>query len=707
MKNTMIEKVNLSELFGCNVLSDEIIKNKLKPEHYEAYRLAVNGGELTSETAEILAKTMMDWAIEKGATHYTHWFQPLNGVTAEKHEAFISSMPGGKIDMEFSGKMLIKGEADASSFPSGGLRATFEARGYTAWDCTSPVFLKEDVSGVSLYIPTAFCSYNGDALDTKTPLLRSMEVINKHALRILKLFGDTATDRVDVMVGAEQEYFLIEKSLFKKRSDLVMCGRTLYGARPAKTQELEDHYFGSINERVSEFMKELDIELWKMGVSAKTKHNETAPAQHELAPVYISANIASDQNQLIMETMKKVADRRGLACLLNEKPFDYINGSGKHNNWSINSGLTGKSLLKPGSSPEENYQFLIFLTAIIAAVDTHADLLRLTAAHSSNDRRLGGYEAPPAIISIFLGDLLTGILESFIEANGNGSARTERRRMKTGVNTLPRFYMDDSDRNRTSPFAFTSNKFEFRMLGSSMSIADTNTIINAIVSEQLDEIATRLDGVPEASFLDEVKAIIGEKYSKHKRVVFNGNGYSPLWKEQAELLGLPCLSTTVDAIPALVTEKSIDLFSNLGIMSKEELTARYDIYLEMYSKQITIEAKVMLEMAISEIIPASCEYAGKVASSVNSISAAGVDPKFQINQLNELNSLIQCASEMTDGLIGALEIKKDDNLEEAQYVRDVLIPAMEELRKTCDRLEENVRKRYWPFPTYTEILYTV
>lgn len=703
----MTEHIDLKKIFASNVFTDSEMRNRLEHDTYIKMKQTIDKGEpLSIEVADKVAQAMMEWAIEKGATHYTHWFQPLNGVTAEKHECFLSPTRDGQVEMEFSGKMLIKGESDASSFPSGGLRATFEARGYTAWDCTSPAFLKEDVAGVTLCIPTAFCSYNGEALDEKTPLLRSMEAIQKQALRLLHLLGDNTTTAVTTSVGAEQEYFLIDKSLFKRRLDLVLCGRTLFGAKPPKSQELEDHYYGSIKERVASFMKELDVELWKMGVSAKTKHNEAAPAQHELAPVYNTTNIAADQNQLIMETMKKIADRKGLACLLHEKPFSYINGSGKHNNWSLTNCDTGKSLLSPGKKPEENMQFLLFLTAIIAAVDSHSDLIRATTASASNDHRLGAYEAPPAVISIFLGSQLSGIVECY--CNGLDVTPTCKRRMSVGSTAVPSFDADNTDRNRTSPFAFTGNKFEFRMLGSSQPLADTNAIINTIVAEQLDEICNYLEGADDLN--QAIKSILSEKLKKHSRIIFDGNGYSEEWKAEANRRGLPNISNTVDAMDALINSKAINLFSKFNVLSESELHARYEILLEAYIKQVSIEAKIMIDMAENEIIPACCEYSGKVANSINNISNVGYFPSTQNILLQKLLELIEKADKTEKELQEI--IIKSANLtgtykEKAVFVRDVMLLKMQELRSVCDELEIHVRKRYWPFPTYAELLFEV
>jgi len=691
-----------SGVFGSAVFSDTVMQERLPKPIYKKLKKTIKEGlPLDPDVAEVVACVMKDWAVEMGATHFTHWFQPLTGVTAEKHDSFLSPTGDGKAIMEFSGKELIKGEPDASSFPSGGLRATFEARGYTAWDCTSPAFVKDK----TLYIPTAFCSYTGEALDLKTPLLRSMEALSKQALRILRLFGDTTTKRVVTTLGPEQEYFLVDKEYFLKRKDLIYTGRTLFGAKPPKGQELEDHYFGIIKEKVSKFMHDLDAELWKLGVSAKTKHNEVAPAQHELAPVFATTNIATDHNQLTMEIMKKVADRHGLACLLHEKPFAGVNGSGKHNNWSISTD-DGRNLLDPGSTPLDNAQFLIFLVAIIKAVDEYADLLRFSIASAGNDHRLGANEAPPAIISIFLGDELTNVIEQ-IETGvvkNNGNSKT----LEIGVSTLPVLPKDNTDRNRTSPFAFTGNKFEFRSVGSSQSIATPNFVINTIVAETLSQIADRLEKAED--FKAEVNAVVKEIIKNHKRIIFNGNNYSEEWVAEAEKRGLPNLKTTVDAAPALIAEKNIKVLEKHGVLNRAEIFARYEICLENYIKTIRIEALTMIEMASRQILPASLAYVGKVANTVASLNAAGTDSSFAKEELDELVSLTSGLKAAIDKLGTKLEevdAQDGDTLEHARAYRDVIIPQMNELRDVADKLETVVDASLWPIPTYGDLLFSV
>jgi len=672
-----------------------------KPIYKKLKKTIKEGLPLDPEVAEVVACVMKDWAVEIGATHFTHWFQPLTGVTAEKHDSFLTPTGDGKAIMEFSGKELIKGEPDASSFPSGGLRATFEARGYTAWDCTSPAFVKDK----TLYIPTAFCSYNGEALDLKTPLLRSMEALSKQAIRILRLFGDTTTKRVVTTLGPEQEYFLVDKELFMKRKDLIYTGRTLFGAKPPKGQELEDHYFGILKEKVSRFMHDLDEELWKLGVSAKTKHNEVAPAQHELAPMFATTNIATDHNQLTMEIMKKVADRHGLACLLHEKPFAGVNGSGKHNNWSISTD-DGRNLLDPGTTPLDNAQFLIFLVAVIKAVDEYADLLRFSVATAGNDHRLGANEAPPAIMSIFLGDELTSVIEQ-IETGvvkNNGTSRT----LEIGVSTLPVLPKDNTDRNRTSPFAFTGNKFEFRSVGSSQSIATPNFIINTIVAEALSQIADRLENA--GDFRAEVNAVVKEIISKHKRIIFNGNNYSEEWVAEAERRGLPNLRTTVDAIPALIAEKNIRVLEKHGVLNRAEIYSRYEICLENYIKTIRIEALTMIEMASRQILPATLSYVRKVADTVASLRAADADyscVKEELDELVTLTSGLKAAIDKLDQKIKEADASEGDSLSHARAYKDVIIPQMNELRAVADRLETIVDASLWPIPTYGDLLFGV
>ncbi|ABN52766.1 MAG TPA: glutamine synthetase type III [Hungateiclostridium thermocellum] len=696
-----IDEINCG-MFGSAVFSDAVMQERLpKPVYKKLKKTIKEGLPLDPDIAEVVACVMKDWAVEMGATHFTHWFQPLTGVTAEKHDSFLSPTGDGKAIMEFSGKELIKGEPDASSFPSGGLRATFEARGYTAWDCTSPAFVKDK----TLYIPTAFCSYTGEALDLKTPLLRSMEALSKQALRILRLFGDTTTKRVVTTLGPEQEYFLVDKEKFMQRKDLIYTGRTLFGAKPPKGQELEDHYFGIIKEKISRFMHDLDAELWKLGVSAKTKHNEVAPAQHELAPVFATTNIATDHNQLTMEIMKKVADRHGLACLLHEKPFAGVNGSGKHNNWSISTD-DGRNLLDPGTTPSENAQFLIFLVAVIKAVDDYADLLRFSVATAGNDHRLGANEAPPAIMSIFLGDELTNVIEE-IETGvvkNNGTSRT----LEIGVSTLPVLPKDNTDRNRTSPFAFTGNKFEFRSVGSSQSIATPNFIINTIVAETLSQIADRLEKAQD--FKAEVNAVVKEIIKNHKRIIFNGNNYSEEWVAEAERRGLPNLKTTVDAIPVLLAEKNIKVLEKHGVLNRAEVLSRYEICLENYVKTIRIEALTMIEMASRQILPASLAYVGKVADTVASLKAAGADSSFAKEELDELVSLTSGLKAAIDKLSAKLEevdAHEGDSLEHARAYKDVIIPLMNELRAFADKLETMVDASLWPIPTYGDLLFSV
>lgn len=691
-------------IYGSNVFNDAVLKERLPKAIYKALNKTIaEGRSLDPAIADVVANAMKDWAIEKGATHFTHWFQPMTGITAEKHDAFISPTADGKAIMEFSGKELIKGEPDASSFPSGGLRATFEARGYTAWDCTSPAFVKDG----SLCIPTAFCSYTGEALDKKTPLLRSMEALSKQALRVLKALGNTTTSKVITTVGPEQEYFLVDKKLFEQRKDLIFAGRTLFGAKPPKGQELEDHYFGSLKERVSAYMKEVDEELWKLGVSAKTKHNEVAPAQHELAPIFTTTNIATDHNQLTMDTMKKVALRHGLVCLLHEKPFAGINGSGKHNNWSMGTD-DGMNLLEPGNTPHDNQQFLLFLCAVIKAVDEYADLLRVSAANPGNDHRLGANEAPPAIISIFLGEQLQDILEQ-IEKGGATSSKIGGL-MEIGVTTLPALPKDATDRNRTSPFAFTGNKFEFRMVPSSGSIAAPNYILNTIVAEILDEVASRLEKAQDVNA--EVKAFLTEVATKHKKVVFNGNGYSDEWVVEAEKRGLPNIKTTVEATKALIAEKNLAVMEKHAVLSRVEMESRYEIELENYIKTINIEALTMIEMAKRQILPAVIKFATNLAASINTIKATGVaaDLSAQTELLTEVSAL---AGDMKKK-IAALEAATDkasnahgDTYEQASLFRFDVFEKMSALREVADTLETLVDKDVWPMPTYAELLFNI
>lgn len=696
-----------SKMFGANVFNDAAMKERLPKDTYKALKKTINEGlPLEASVAEVVANAMKDWAIEKGATHFTHWFQPMTGVTAEKHDSFISPTADGKVIMEFSGKELIKGEPDASSFPSGGLRATFEARGYTAWDCTSPAFMKEDAAGVTLCIPTVFCSYTGEALDKKTPLLKSMEALSKQALRVLKALGNEAS-RVLTTVGPEQEYFLINKEHYQKRKDLLLTGRTLFGAKPAKGQELEDHYFGTIKENVAAFMKELDVELWKLGVSAKTKHNEVAPSQHELAPIFTTTNVATDHNQLTMEMMKRIANRHGLACLLHEKPFAGVNGSGKHNNWSMSTDL-GQNLLEPGNTPHENAQFLLFLSAVVKAVDVYQDLLRVSAANPGNDHRLGANEAPPAIISIFLGEQLTDILEQLKKGPATNSKQGGF--MKMGVSTLPELPKDSTDRNRTSPFAFTGNKFEFRMVPSSASIAGPNVVLNTIVADVLAEIADQLEATSDVN--SAVQAIVQKIVTEHDRIIFNGNGYSDEWVVEAEKRGLSNLRSTVESMPALITEKSINLFTKHGVFTETELHSRYEILLENYIKTINIEALTAIEMAKRQILPAAIKFTTEVANSINSIKATGVvvDTSAQESLLVELSNVL--ASFKTKlAKLEEVTTKADEvpgeTYEHANYYREVVFATMNELREDADKLETLVDAQFWPIPTYSDMLFTV
>ena len=703
MNSTGTEPLVLVDVFGCNVFNDSIMRQNLPKAIYKSLRKTIEDGiPLDPQVAEVVAAAMKDWAIAKGATHFTHWFQPMTGVTAEKHDSFISPTPDGRVIMEFSGKELIKGEPDASSFPSGGLRATFEARGYTAWDCTSPAFVKDG----SLYIPTAFCAYTGEALDKKTPLLRSMDALNRQATRILRLFGNTTSKRVVTTVGPEQEYFLIDKQLFDQRLDLVLTGRTLFGAKPPKGQDLEDHYFGQLKDRVAAYMADLDLELWKLGVSAKTKHNEVAPAQHELAPIFTTTNIATDHNQLTMETMKKVALRHGLVCLLHEKPFAGVNGSGKHNNWSMATD-DGQNLLEPGKTPNENIQFLVYLSAIIHAVDEYADLLRVSAASPGNDHRLGANEAPPAIISIFLGDQLTDIFDQ-MENNGGASSCKKGENLSLGTTSLPDFIKDTTDRNRTSPFAFTGNKFEFRMVGSSQSIAQANFTLNTIVAEILSRYADRLEKCD--NVLEEASAIITEDIKAHKRIIFNGNGYSNDWVEEAERRGLPNIRTTVDAIAAIRAEKNMDVMERHGVLSRVEMESRCEIQYEIYTKTINIEALTMLEMAKRQLLPAIIGYKSEMAGSIATIEAIGGDAEVERALFFRVSVLLKSFSDHIAALESAVETATGlhgDSLVQATAFRDLVFTAMGELRTDADAIETIVDADYWPVPTYSELLFNV
>ena len=701
------ENKNFTNCFGSYVFNDAVMKRRLPKEIYRALKRTISEGTpLAPNVAEVVATAMKDWAIENGATHYTHWFQPLNGFTAEKHDSFLTIDKSGEVAIaEFSGKELIKGEPDASSFPSGGLRATFEARGYTAWDCTSPAFLKEDMGGKTLCIPTAFCSYNGEALDKKTPLLRSVQAISKQALRILRLFGDNETTSVSVSCGAEQEYFLVDKEMFKKRADLVFTGRTLIGAKPPKTQEMDDHYFGTLKEKVSLFMKELDYALWKVGVSAKTEHNEAAPAQHELAPMYTTVNIAADHNQITMEFMKKIADRHGLSCLLHEKPFSGMNGSGKHNNWSLTTS-GGVNLLNPGKTPSQNAQFLVFLCAVIKAIDENAELIRASAANAGNDHRLGALEAPPAIISIFLGDELANILEEI--ETGKKTGETEGGVLDIGVTTLPHFSLDTTDRNRTSPFAFTGNKFEFRMVPSSASIAGPNTVLNTVVAEALCEMADRLESADD--FKTELKELLKETVKKHKRIIFNGNGYSDEWVLEAERRGLPNINNSVDSYRAFIYEKSINLFGKHQVYTRAELNSRYEIKMEKYIKIVCIEARTLIDMCNRQIIPACIKYSNLLATSIINIEKAGAEVSATKELLKKVTQDISMLVENTERLTKAVcesENMNDDFIAQAEFVRDNVAKVMLDVREYADRLESTVDSEFWPVPTYSDLIYSV
>ena len=703
----MSEKINVAEIFGENVFNDTVMKERLPKNVYKNLKLAMKGEkELQLADADVIANEMKDWAIEKGATHYTHWFQPLTGSTAEKHDSFISAPnENGKVLMEFSGKELIKGEPDASSFPSGGLRATFEARGYTAWDCTSPAFVREDATGATLCIPTAFCSYTGEALDQKTPLLRSMDAINEQSLRILKLFGNTTSKKVTPSVGAEQEYFIVDRDKYLQRKDLIFSGRTLFGAMPPKGQELDDHYFSAIRERIGAFMKDVNKELWKMGVSAKTQHNEVAPAQHELAPIYAQCNTATDNNQLTMEVLKKVAYRHNLVCLLHEKPFAGVNGSGKHNNWSITTD-DGINLLDPGKTPHENIQFLLVLGAVMKAVDTHADLLRESASDVGNDHRLGANEAPPAIISMFLGEQLEDVVMQLID-KGDATNSIQKGKLKTGASTLPDLNKDATDRNRTSPFAFTGNKFEFRMVGSSDSIAPANVVLNTIVAESFREIADELEKAD--NFDMACHDMIKKLFTEHHRIVFNGNGYSDEWVEEAERRGLPNIKSMVDAVPALTAPKAIKLFESFGVFTESELRSRAEIKYEAYAKAINIEAKSMIDIASKHIIPAVVSYTTELANSVIAVSEAGVDSSTQKELLDEVTKYLKEMKAALKKLTEVTEKASDitEGKEQATYFRDVVKVAMDELRAPADKLEMIVDKEFWPFPSYGDLLFEV
>ncbi|MFC2009780.1 glutamine synthetase III [Chloroflexota bacterium] len=691
-----------NDIYGSNVFNDSLMRQNLPKDTYKSLRKTIEDGiKLDPQVAEVVASVMKDWAVSKGATHFTHWFQPMTGITAEKHDSFISPTPDGRMIMEFSGKELIKGEPDASSFPSGGLRATFEARGYTAWDCTSPAFVKDG----SLYIPTAFASYTGEALDKKTPLLRSMDALNTQALRILRALGNTTTKKVTTTVGPEQEYFLIDKTLFEQREDLILTGRTLFGAMAPKGQELEDHYFGQIKDRIIAYMSDLDTELWKLGISAKTKHNEVAPAQHELAPIFTTTNIATDHNQLTMEAMRKVALRHGLVCLLHEKPFAGINGSGKHNNWSMSTD-DGQNLLEPGTTPHENAQFLLILSAIIKAIDEYADLLRISAASAGNDHRLGANEAPPAIISIFLGEQLTEILEQ-IEAGGTSKSKSNSV-MHLGTNSLPSLPKDTTDRNRTSPFAFTGNKFEFRMVGSAQSIAQVNYVLNTIVAESLALFADRLEKASDTQ--KEISVIILDTVKNHKRIIFNGNNYSDEWIIEAEKRGLPNIKNTVDAIAVIINKKNIDMMSKHGVLSRVEMESRSEIQYEIYIKTINIEGLTMVEMAKRQILPAVIAYKATLADFISSIldaeGNAAIEKALFASVSKSLASFNSNLIKLEKAIDKAARLHGDTKAQAEAY-RDLVLKTMGELREDTDLLETIVDANYWPMPTYSKLLFNI
>ena len=700
----MSEYQDIPSLYGSSVFSDKEIRARLPREIYKRLAASIaTGEELDPAVADATASAMKAWAIEQGATHYTHWFQPLTGTTAEKHDSFISPQKDGSVIMELRGKELIRGEPDASSFPSGGIRATFEARGYTVWDITSPAFLYDNGDTKTLCIPTAFCGYNGEALDQKTPLLRSMEAVNRQAVRICRLFGDNLTQRVTTSVGPEQEYFIVDRETYLKRKDLIFTGRTLFGAMPPKGQEMEDHYFGAIKERVSNYMKDLDIELWKLGILAKTEHNEAAPAQHELAPIYNTTNVATDENMLVMNVMKKVALRHGLVCLLHEKPFAGVNGSGKHNNWSLTTD-TGHNLLEPGRDPQKNWMFLLVLAAMMKAVDEHAGLLRMSAANPGNDHRLGANEAPPAIISMFLGDQLTAVVDHIIR--GSEETVPSASIMRVGVSTLPFIRRDATDRNRTSPFAFTGNKFEFRMVPSSGCIADANTVLNTIAAEAFGAFADELEKAED--FEAALHALIRREMTAHQRIIFNGNGYTDEWVAEATRRGLPNLRSMVDAVPELVKPASVALFAHQGVFTEKELRARADVSYELYAKTINIEALTMIDMAGKDIVPAVVRYTGELARAAREVESLGVDASVQKELLTRVNVLLRQAGDA----LADLRVKQEKaaaltGAEQARYAHDVICPAMEVLRAPVDHLEMIVDGRLWPMPTYGDLLFNV
>ena len=703
----MSEAINVAKIFGEDVFNDTVMQERLPKKVYKDLKKTIEEGkELDLATADVIAHEMKEWAIEKGATHYTHWFQPLTGVTAEKHDSFISApLPNGKVLMSFSGKELINGEPDASSFPSGGLRATFEARGYTAWDCTSPAFVRHDAAGATLCIPTAFCSYKGEALDQKTPLLRSMQAINEQSLRLLRLFGNTTSKKVTPSVGPEQEYFLVDADKFLQRKDLIYTGRTLFGAMPPKGQELDDHYFGTIRQRIAGFMKDVNEELWKVGVTSKTQHNEVAPAQHELAPIYAECNVALDHNHIVMQTLKRVACQHGMKCLLHEKPFAGVNGSGKHDNWSLTTD-DGKNLLEPGKTPHENIQFLLVLTCILKAVDTHADLLRESAADPGNDHRLGANEAPPAIISVFLGEQLEDVLEQLI-STGEATHSLKGGKLQTGVDTLPDLAKDATDRNRTSPFAFTGNKFEFRMVGSRDSIAGPNVVLNTIVAEAFSEAC---DVLEKADNFDEAVHDLIKKYAtEHQRVVFDGNGYSDAWVEEAERRGLPNIRSMVEAIPALTTDKAINMFEKFKVFTKAELESRAEIKFESYAKAINIEARTMIDMASKQIIPAIIKYTKELADTVVVVKEAGADASVQAELLTEVSGLLAESKKALEALkvVTDQAAAMEEGEDQARFYHSDVVPAMEALRAPVDKLEMIVDKEAWPMPSYGDLIFEV
>ncbi len=689
----------LPALFGSMVFNEETMKEHLSAASYNAWKKCITDGtSLDISTANEIAEAMKQWAVEKGVTHFTHWFQPMTGVTAEKHDSFITPAGGGKIIMEFSGKELVRGEPDASSFPSGGLRATFEARGYTAWDPTVFAFIKEG----SLCIPTVFCSYSGHALDKKTPLLRSMDEMSRQAIRILRLFGDTQTRRVTAQVGPEQEYFLVDKELYNRRKDLRMCGRTLFGARPPRGQELEDHYFGAIRPRVSAYMKDLDETLWTLGVLSKTKHNEVAPSQHEMAPIFTDANTACDHNQLAMEMMKKVADRHGLVCLLHEKPFAGVNGSGKHDNWSLGTD-TGKNLFKPGSTPSQNARFLLFLAAFIKGVDEYQDFLRATVAFAGNDHRLGAQEAPPAVLSIFLGDELNGVVESII--HGTAYQEAGKRTLEIGVDVLPAIPQDNTDRNRTSPMAFTGNKFEFRMLGSSQSISGPNIAMNTIMAEELKQFADELEG--SSDFQADLQKLIRRVFTQHQRIIFNGNGYDEAWLREAERRGLANLASTADALPAYTAEKNVKLFVDHGIYTREEINARAEIHIENYVTVISIEANTMIDMIRHDILPAVSGFGEELCRRAERKATAGVSNRYETDTAREVGRLTDELLAACEDLETAMGRRPGGSREAMVYCHDVVLPIMARARAAADRLEALTDARCWPFPTYADLLFSV